>query len=736
MDDARASAAEPVLRRRFFLDQFTVDPLAGEVRGSAGREQLDPKVMAVLVVLAERAGSVVRREELLAKVWPGMVVTDDVLSRCIYQLRRHLSQAGGNDRCRRLLETLPKRGYRLNCAAPAPAVPPSVSIRGERLDAPGSPEAWRAISARPVPVGPRRSARLLIVAASLLVAVGASVVVLNRLDYFWRNPLADARFTRLTDFEGAEQDAAISRDGRFVAFLSDRDGVIDAWIKEVDVGELRNLTRGRGGELRNPAVRTVGFSSDGSDVTLWTRVAESSAGAAPIRLWAVPSTGGPLRKYLEGVAEVAWSPDGTRMAYHPAESGDPLFVTGPNEKVGRQIFIAPPGLHCHYPLWSPDGVFIYFVYGSVPDAMDVWRIAPAGGEPERITFHDSRVAHPVLLDARTLLYLATDEDGSGPWLYAMNVERRVAHRIDLGLQQYTSLSTSDDGRRLAATVTTQRTSLWRVPVLRDRIAGPSDASQIELPTLGGRSPRLGPGYVLYRSPSAGTEGLWKLARADSTVIELWNGRQGRVVSALAIEPNGDRVAFTVAAGNRAQLYVMNGDGRAAVRLAEDLDVRGNPAWSPDGQWIAIAADRGGGAQLFRIPSAGGPPVPTVDKYSIDPAWSPDGTFLVYRGTEAGPTFPVLAATIDGDPHAVPNLILPRGGRVAFLPGRQELVVLKGEIERKNFWLIDLASGEERQLTDFGTEFVIDDFDVSADGEIVFDRVREESDVVVIEVAGR
>ncbi|NIV46267.1 MAG: DNA-binding protein, partial [Gammaproteobacteria bacterium] len=38
------------------------------------------------------------------------------------------------------------------------------------------------------------------------------------------NPLAGARFTRVTDFEGAEFDAAISRDGRFVAFQQDRDG--------------------------------------------------------------------------------------------------------------------------------------------------------------------------------------------------------------------------------------------------------------------------------------------------------------------------------------------------------------------------------------------------------------------------------------------------------------------------------------------------------------------------------
>jgi Tol biopolymer transport system component len=64
-------------------------------------------------------------------------------------------------------------------------------------------------------------------------------------------------------------------------------------------------------------------------------------------------------------------------------------------------------------------------------------------------------------------------------------------------------------------------------------------------------------------------------------------------------------------------------------------------------------------------------------------------------------------------------------------------MLKSELRNKNFWLVDLETGAERQLTDFGPEFVVGDFDLSPDGqEIVFDRIREESDVVMIELADR
>jgi len=106
--------ANHVIEQGFLLGDLRIDPLEGEVTGPGGREQLDPKVMDVLVLLARHAGHVVLREDLLARVWPDTVVTDDALSRCVYELRRQLSQAGGDDRYKAMLETLPKRGYRLN----------------------------------------------------------------------------------------------------------------------------------------------------------------------------------------------------------------------------------------------------------------------------------------------------------------------------------------------------------------------------------------------------------------------------------------------------------------------------------------------------------------------------------------------------------------------------------------------------------------------------------------------
>src|SRR5688572_397106 len=123
MGEQTDNSPGPALERGFRLDALTIDPLGGEVTGPGGREKLDPKVMDVLLVLARNAGQVVLREDLLALLWANAVVTDESLSRCIYELRRQLSLAGGDERYKAMFETVPKRGYRLNATVTPIAAP-------------------------------------------------------------------------------------------------------------------------------------------------------------------------------------------------------------------------------------------------------------------------------------------------------------------------------------------------------------------------------------------------------------------------------------------------------------------------------------------------------------------------------------------------------------------------------------------------------------------------------------
>ncbi|MEO7145864.1 MAG: DNA-binding protein [Bryobacteraceae bacterium] len=553
-------------------------------------------------------------------------------------------------------------------------------------------------------------------------------------EYFWRSPIAGAQFQTVTDFDGVEQAAAVSRDGHFLAFLSDRGGQMDVWVTQAGSGQFHNLTRGSAAELVNPSIRALGFSPDGSLATYWMRKPDGANG--DIGIWAAPTLGGEPRPYLEDVAEFDWSRDGSRLAYHTPGPGDPLFVSGGGRRSeGRPIFTAAAGTHSHFPLWAPDAAFIYFVQGSLPDKLDIWRIRPQGGATERITSHNGRVSHPVLLDRRTLLYLAGDPDGSGPWLYSMDVERRIPHRLSTGLDRYTSLAASADGRRLVVTRASPKRSLWRFPVA-DSPAGAPTAVQIPLTTGAGFSPRLGPNYLVYVSTAGTSESIWKLANGISA--ELWSGPGARIFGGPAIAPDGRYIAFSAVQRGRKLLYAMKADGTNARIVSDSLDLQGAPAWAPGEQSITSAAEDRGAPRLFQIPVDGRPPALFVREYSVDPAWAPGGGFVVYSGADIGTTFPVKAVTTAGAAHPLPALTLTRGARhLTVLPGGRALVFLRGEIQHKDLWRIDVETGAERQLTKLGPGFEIRDFDISPDGrEVVLERVQERSDVVLLDLPRR
>ncbi|HTM24631.1 MAG TPA: hypothetical protein VL225_05505 [Vicinamibacterales bacterium] len=569
-----------------------------------------------------------------------------------------------------------------------------------------------------------------------LIAMTAVLIVwrLERKDAFWKNPIADAKSVQLTDFDAIEQAAAVSRDGKFVAFLSNRDGRVDVWMTQVGTGEFHNLTREVARELVNPSVRTLGFSPDGALVTFWTRTPDASP-ATTISIWAAPILGGQPRPYLEGVAEFDWSSDASRLVYHTPGPGDPMFVKDPAQiPETRQIFTAPPGLHSHFLLWSMDQAFIYFVQGSLPDRMDIWRIRPTGGPPERITHHDSRVSHPVFLDSSTLVYLATDSSGAGPWLYGIDVEKRIPHRLSPGIETYTSLAASADGGRLVATLATTKTTLWRLSDIATTSGAAS--TRIALSTDSAFSPRLGPGYLLYVSSQGANDRIWK--QQGETATELWAAQEARILGALAIDPEGRRVAFAIRQRGQALLCAMNADGTQARVVARSLEWQGTPAWTPDGRSIVAAALDGGAPHLFKVPLDGSPPVALGREQAFEPVWSPDGSFVVFSGPDIGTTFAMRAMNGDGTPHPLPTLTLSRGARhLRFLPGQRALVVLKGEIRHKNLWSIDLQTGAERQLTNLPEDFEVQDFDVSPDGrEVVLERAQAHSEIVLLDVPRR
>ncbi len=96
----------------FRLQSLEIDPRDGRVTGPGGQEVLDPRVMAVLMLMTHRAGQLVTHEDFLDALWPNRIVTDYAIYRCICVLRKQLSRAAGDNRYRALIETLPKRGYR------------------------------------------------------------------------------------------------------------------------------------------------------------------------------------------------------------------------------------------------------------------------------------------------------------------------------------------------------------------------------------------------------------------------------------------------------------------------------------------------------------------------------------------------------------------------------------------------------------------------------------------------
>jgi WD40 repeat protein len=369
--------------------------------------------------------------------------------------------------------------------------------------------------------------------------------------------------------------------------------------------------------------------------------------------------------------------------------------------------------------------------------MDLWRIAPTGGEPERLTDHANDVTYPTPIDSRTVLYLSPADDGSGPWLWALDIESKITRRATHGLEKYTSLAANSDGRQLVASVSNATASLWSVPIL-DRPAEERDVKPFQLPTVRALAPRFGSASLFYLSSLGGGDGLWRYR--ENQLLEVWKGADGTLFAPAAVSADGKRVAIALRGQGKFHLNVMGDDGTGLTPVADSLDVRGSSSWSPDGSSIVTGGVDAEGPGLFIVPAAGGTPVRLVAGAALNPVWSPDGKLIVYTGAVVAVSAPVLAVRPDGTEVQVPNIrVRVAGERYRFLPNGEGLVYMQGgtqgELASQNFWLLDLTTWKSRPLTHLTNMGAMRTFDITPDGkQIVFDRSRENSDIVLIDLS--
>jgi len=758
-------------------DDFVLDLVAYKLERAGAALPLEPKALNLLAFLVERPGRLVTKQEIFEAVWPDTAVTDHALTRVVAQLRRAL---GDEARESAYIETVPTRGYRWI----RPLVPVKAGTGHRAALIPGFSDGDPP-RAQPVPIsGPSAlerpplapaSARLAPPApAGAFRAVGAalalSIAALAFLLWSQRsetaaNPASDGDAyaaalasakrdvtwpVQVTTNRGLDLQPALSPTGDAVAYVSDKSGALEIYVRALGGTATDAPLTSDGGHNVQPA-----WSPDGR----WLAYHSYKQGG----VWVVPSRGGVPRQIAPQGSNPTWSPDGLRVALQSDEHAD-VTPSAWGAQTGSTLWIvdadgsnlkemtrtgAPNGGHAA-PTWSRDGRFIAFTVFEGGEQNGVWLLEVENGRTRLLT------------RGRGLFELVFAPDGSA--LYAAGGEAVVvrlpfdpvkgeiigeAEIIPVpGVPGVRGLSIAADGRTLAFAGLALSSQIWVQPIRDGASAGAArpvtsdtsrrnslpvvspDGSKIAyVSTRGGENPNIWvmnadgsnatqvtsdesyeshPRWfpdsrrIAYMSSRGDTVGLWTADVATRREELLFDAGAVRVASdadlvrgplaEVQLSPTLDRIAFSLMSGEagRRRLYVATLRPFVARALTDGRESIGYPAWSPDQRSLAVEIKDGASTQLGVVDLGTG----TVRRVTSDRgqtwvrSWSPDSRQVAVAALRDG-TWSVRSIAVDTGREVV---ITPAGpprvyARYPDWSARGDLVAFeRGELHG-NVWML-------------------------------------------------
>ncbi len=569
------------------LGAWSVEPSLGRVRNGDVVERLEPRVMAVLIALSRTPGETVGREALIEKVWDGAAVSDDALQRCISILRRTLGRGEHGVR----IETIPKVGYRLVVDEPTPP-----------RAAPGPEQPADGLGARSRWVG---------------IGMGVAVALAAIIGAIWPRPAPEPPVVirPLTTTPGHEMNPSLSPDGAHVAYIGRDGGTQDLFV-----------TVGRGQPLRltdtDDREHSPAFSPDGTEIAF----ARTEDGRCAV--YAVAATGGPPRRLFRcqhaARTEIAWSPDGARLAYvDRLSSSTPRAIRVIELGSGRIDGPPPPdrGPGDGDPAFAPDGQTLVFSRSPALGVEDLHRFTLKSGQLARLTVDNIKVHGLTFLSSRTVLF---SSNRAGPFgLWTLDLGRGRIARVPAAGRHH-------DAPTAAAGVAVYEA--WRAQV--DIFALPASEGGWRLRPSGPpvvRSTHFdwhpdvnAAGQLAFVSDRSGAAEIWTSAADGGRAVQLTRFG-GPYVQGPRWSPSGDRLVFAAPVDGDYDLFIVDAGGGRVRRLFEDPARDRTPAFSVDGRTVYYASDRSGGFRVWALDLRTGQRIDLFEGYAPRPV----GEWLYY-----------------------------------------------------------------------------------------------------------
>ncbi|MBI1826796.1 MAG: PD40 domain-containing protein [Planctomycetes bacterium] len=395
------------------------------------------------------------------------------------------------------------------------------------------------------------------------------------------------RFTKLTDFAGVENSPSLSPDGKTVVYVA-RDGE-DKDIFSLRVGGLNpiNLTKDCTQDDTQPA-----FSPDGTRIVFRS---ERDGGG----LFVMGATGESPRRLTDFGFDPKWSPDGQRVAFATEGIINPLsrstisaiwtidLATGEKKKITDGDAVQPS--------WSPHGNRIaYWVVWQKGGQRDIYSISANGGEPVAVTSDQATDWFPVWSPDGRFIYFDSDRGGSmNIWRIAIDEQTGrplgKCEPVTSGVTAAGQPSLSSDGRLIAFTATVQTANIERLNI--DPVTSVVQGLPQPISHLTGR--------IEYASVSP--DGEWIACtttdRQEDLILLRKDGSERRQLTndiykdrGPAWSPDGKRLAFYSDRSGKYEIWTINFDGSNLTQLSRTTDSSITfPRWSRDGSRLFFSA---------------------------------------------------------------------------------------------------------------------------------------------------